>query len=114
MRTGTATLPLHGGKAPAWLFSRMRLLAREITAAIAAEHGPEEMLLRLSDPFWFQASARFSVSTGTAPALRPPYAALRDGLRGLEHECGLVVAGARRALARPSEIEAAAVPGHLA
>jgi len=30
-RTGTAQLSLHGGKAPAWLFSRMVKLAREIS-----------------------------------------------------------------------------------
>jgi uncharacterized protein len=54
-RTGTAQLPLHGGRAPAWLFGRMVQLAREITIHIVAEHGPEEMLRRLSDPYWFQA-----------------------------------------------------------
>src|SRR5438128_986910 len=36
MRSGTANLPLHSGRAPAWLFSRMVRLAREITADIAA------------------------------------------------------------------------------
>ena len=35
-RTGYASLPLHGGKAPAWLFSRMVLLSREILAHIVA------------------------------------------------------------------------------
>ncbi len=54
-RTGTAQLPLHTGKAPRWLFSRMVLLAREISTHIVSEFGPEEMLRRLSDPFWFQA-----------------------------------------------------------
>ena len=29
-RTGFASLPLHGGKAPAWLFSRMMKLSHEI------------------------------------------------------------------------------------
>ena len=28
--TGYASLPLHGGKAPAWLFGRMGRLSREI------------------------------------------------------------------------------------
>ena len=54
-RTGTAQLPLHGGRAPAWLFTRMVKLAREITIHVTAEYGPEEMLRRLSDPFWFLA-----------------------------------------------------------
>ncbi len=55
MKTGIAHLPLHGGKAPSWLFQRMKRLAREITIAIVSEYGPQEMPKRLSDPFWFQA-----------------------------------------------------------
>lgn len=55
-RTGTAQLRLHGGKAPAWLFSRMVELARAIGVHIVADFGSEEMRRRLSDPFWFQAS----------------------------------------------------------
>jgi hypothetical protein len=54
-RTGFANLPLHGGKAPRWLFARMTQLAREITLAIVTEYGSVEMLKRLSDPYWFQA-----------------------------------------------------------
>jgi len=34
MRTGTANLPLHYGKAPKWLFQRMAKLAREMTTVI--------------------------------------------------------------------------------
>jgi uncharacterized protein len=32
-RTGYASLPLHGGKAPAWLTGRMQALAKEISSA---------------------------------------------------------------------------------
>lgn len=55
MKTGTANLPLHGGSAPPWLFKRMRLLAGEIVEALVIEHGQEEFLRRISDPYWFQA-----------------------------------------------------------
>src|SRR5437588_818296 len=34
MRTGTADLPLHGGRAPRWLFERLTLLACEMALAI--------------------------------------------------------------------------------
>src|SRR5688500_691959 len=54
-RTGLAHLPLHGGKAPSYLFQRMVPLSREIVVFIAREFGREEVLRRLSDPFWFQA-----------------------------------------------------------
>ena len=36
-RTGYASLPLHGGKAPPWLFSRMVLLSREILTHIVED-----------------------------------------------------------------------------
>jgi hypothetical protein len=55
MKTGTGNLPLHGGSAPPWLFKRMRLLAGEIVEALVYEHGQEEFLRRISDPYWFQA-----------------------------------------------------------
>ena len=53
-RTGVANLPLHGGKAPRWLFKRMVSLSESITDAIVYEYGREEFIRRLSDPFWFQ------------------------------------------------------------
>jgi hypothetical protein len=54
-RTGIANLPLHCGKAPAWLTTRMRKLAKEITTIIIDEHGTDTFLTRISDPYWFQA-----------------------------------------------------------
>jgi hypothetical protein len=57
MRTGTANLPLHYGRAPRWLFGRMTRLAGEIASVVVEEHGTEEMLRRLADPFWFQSIA---------------------------------------------------------
>lgn len=50
----TADLPLHGGRAPRWLFERMVKLALVITDYILTEYGPQELLKRLTDPFWFQ------------------------------------------------------------
>ena len=49
MKTGIANLPLHDGKAPTWLFSRMKLLTRKITLVVVEEFGPVEMVRRLSD-----------------------------------------------------------------
>ena len=54
-RTGTANLPLHGGKAPSWLTGRMRGLARQIADIMIDEYGTEKFIERLSDPYWFQA-----------------------------------------------------------
>lgn len=48
-------LPLHGGKAPRWLFGRMVKLSAAISNVIIDEFGPDEMVKRLADPNWFQA-----------------------------------------------------------
>ena len=53
--TGYAHLPLHQGRAPAWLLTRMTGLAREIAVYIVADQRAEQLLRRLSDPFWFRA-----------------------------------------------------------
>jgi hypothetical protein len=53
-RSGAADLPLHYGYVPKWLAERMAKLGFAITESIITEYGKEEMLRRLSDPFWFQ------------------------------------------------------------
>jgi len=108
-RTGVASLPLHGGKAPAWLTTRMRKLAKEITAIIIDEYGTDTLLTRLSDPYWFQAfgcvlgydwhsSGVTTVVTGI----------LKQALSQDEH--GVVVCGGKGKTSRktPQEITAAA------
>jgi hypothetical protein len=54
-RSGTAVLPLHGGKAPSWLTGRMRGLVRGIADVFIDEYGASKFIARLSDPYWFQA-----------------------------------------------------------
>lgn len=48
-------MPLHGGKAPAWLTGRMRKLAHEVASIMIEEQGTAKFIQRLSDPYWFQA-----------------------------------------------------------
>lgn len=56
-KSGIATLPLHGGKAPAWLFKRMVKLGKPIFRIIYDMEGSEGILRRLSDTYWFQGLA---------------------------------------------------------
>ncbi len=53
-RSGSADLPLHYGYVPTWLAERMAKLGLAIVQAIVGEYGEQEVLRRLSDPFWFQ------------------------------------------------------------
>ncbi|MDE1857093.1 MAG: DUF763 domain-containing protein [Candidatus Micrarchaeota archaeon] len=48
-------LPLHGGRAPKWLFHRMVRLSRAISLVIIDDFGADELARRLSDTNWFQA-----------------------------------------------------------
>lgn len=108
MRTGYAQLPLHGGKAPAWLFSRMVALAREIVCHLVAEQGPREVLNRLSDPYWFQAfGCVLGFDWHSSGVTTTTCGAVKEGIRGLEHELGLHAAGGKGAVSRrtPQEIE---------
>jgi hypothetical protein len=54
-RSGSATLRLHGGKAPYWLINKMTRLSIALLEAMAELHGSEIILSRLSDPLFFQA-----------------------------------------------------------
>src|SRR5215467_8950936 len=109
MRSGTAHLPLHGGRAPAWLFGRMVRLSREITAAVVQEYGSEEMLRRLSDPFWFQAlGCVLGFDWHSSGVTTTVTGALKEGLRGTEKDLGIFVGGGKGAVSRrtPGEIKA--------
>ena len=53
-RSGSADLPLHGGRVPGWLAQRMARLGTVIAEAIVLEYGRAEFLRRLAHPFWFQ------------------------------------------------------------
>ena len=110
MRTGYADSPLHGGRAPAWLFGRMKLLAREMSLAIVSEEGPTGLLRRVSDPFWFQAfGSVLGFDWHSSGITTTTCGALKEGLRGLEADTGIFVCGGKGKTSRltPSEIEKA-------
>ena len=52
--SGSADLPLHGGYVPVWLAERMAKLGLAIVENILVDYGKDDLLRRLSDPFWFQ------------------------------------------------------------
>ena len=107
MRTGIAHLPLHGGKAPSWLFHRMKRLVRQIIIAIVSEYGPHEIPRKLSDPFWFQAlGCMLGFDWHSSGVTTTICGALKEGIKGLEKELGLYIAGGKGGTSRktPSEI----------
>lgn len=111
MRTGTANLPLHGGKAPAWLFQRMKKLARYMCLYIVEEMGSEELLRKLSDPFWFQAfGCVLGFDWHSSGVTTTACGAIKEGLKGTEKDTGIFCAGGKgkAGLKTLQEIDAAA------
>ncbi|MEW6087015.1 MAG: DUF763 domain-containing protein [bacterium] len=107
-RTGTAHLPLHYGNAPAWLFTKMRALSREIITLIVSDTGPDEVLRRMSDPFWFQAfGCVLGFDWHSSGLTTTVCGAVKESIRGIEKELGIFVAGGKGKTSRktPSEIE---------
>src|SRR5580698_8227713 len=95
-RTGTASLPLHGGRVPAWLSSRMALLGRVIVEAIVHEYGRDELLSRLAHPFWFQSFGAVMGMDGHSSGITTSViGALKRGLAPLQDEIGVYVCGGR-------------------
>lgn len=70
-RVGSADLPLHGGRVPAWLGQRMTRLGAVIAEAIIVEYGRDAFLRRLAHPFRFQSFSAVMGWTGTRPASPP-------------------------------------------
>lgn len=108
MRTGVANLPLHYGKAPAWLFERMRKLAREIVIIIIDEFGPLELLKKVASPFWFQSlGAILGFDWHSSGVTTTVCGALKESIRGIESELGIFIAGGKGKASRktPQDIE---------
>jgi uncharacterized protein len=95
-RSGTADLPLHGGRVPAWLANRMTELGTAIAEHIVLEFGASEFLSRLSDPFWFQAfGAVMGMDWHSSGITTSVLGALKRGLNPRVSELGLMVCGGR-------------------
>lgn len=110
MRTGIAHLPLHHGQAPRWLFDLMVRLAREVLGHLVAADGPEAVLRRLSDPFWFQAfGCLLGFDWHSSGVTTTVCGAVKEAVRGEARNFGFVVAGGKGGASRktPQEIAAA-------
>ncbi|HKV35745.1 MAG TPA: DUF763 domain-containing protein [Pyrinomonadaceae bacterium] len=106
-RSGTADLPLHGGRVPQWLAQRMTMLGTGITEAIVHDYGTSGFLSRLSDPFWFQAfGAVMGMDWHSSGITTSVMGALKRGLAPRANELGLYICGGRGRFSRntPNEL----------
>ncbi len=108
-RSGSAILPLHGGRVPPWLATRMSSFGAIITQAIVYHYGRDECLQRLSHPFWFQSfGAVMGMDWHSSGITTSVIGALKRGLGPLSNELGIHVCGGRGQHSRktPEELRA--------
>jgi len=109
-RSGYADLPLHGGRVPAWLATRMAALGRVIAEAIVHHYGADELLRRLAHPFWFQSfGSVMGMDWHSSGITTSVLGALKRGLTPVERELGVYVCGGRGRASRRTPDELARV-----
>lgn len=95
-KSGTADLPLHYGYVPQWLAERMSRLGLAITEAIIADYGKEEVLRRLSDPFWFQSmGAVMGMDWHSSGITTSVMGALKRAINPHSRELGIYICGGK-------------------
>ncbi len=105
--SGHADLPLHSGTVPRWLADRMMVLGTLITESLVENFGPDEVLVRLSDPLWFQSfGAVMGMDWHSSGITTSVMYALKRGLNPRAKELGIYVCGGRGKYSRmtPDEL----------
>ncbi|MDX8539668.1 DUF763 domain-containing protein [Mesorhizobium abyssinicae] len=109
-RSGSADLPLHGGRVPKWLGDRMTRLGAVMCEAIVHHYGRDELLRRLAHPFWFQSfGAVMGMDWHSSGITTSVVGALKRGLSPLSGELGIHVCGGRGAHSRKTPQELASI-----
>ncbi|KWT72636.1 hypothetical protein APY04_0075 [Hyphomicrobium sulfonivorans] len=109
-RSGSADLPLHTGRVPPWLATRMASLGAVITETIVLHYGRDEFLSRLAHPFWFQSfGAVMGMDWHSSGITTSVIGALKRGLAPRSRELGLHVCGGRGKHSRKTPDELAAL-----
>lgn len=111
-RSGHADLPLHHGRVPEWLASRMAKLSRAIVESILLEYGKGELMKRLSDPLWFQSfGAVLGMDWHSSGITTSVVEALKKAINPISNELGLYVCGGRGRHSRKTPMELTRIAG---
>lgn len=109
-RSGVADLPLHGGRVPQWLATRMTTMGTAISESVLHHYGSSALLSRLSDPFWFQAlGSVMGMDWHSSGITTSVLGALKRGLNPRSHELGIYICGGRGKHSRNTPVELRAV-----
>ncbi len=95
-RSGSADLPLHYGYAPVWLAERMAKLGLAVVENIVMDYGKDEVLRRLSDPFWFQSlGAVMGMDWHSSGITTSVMGALKRSINPHSKELGIYICGGK-------------------
>jgi len=94
--SGSADLPLHGGFVPVWLAERMAKLGLAIVENILVDYGKDDLLRRLSDPFWFQSmGAVMGMDWHSSGITTSVLGALKRSVNPHSRELGIYICGGK-------------------
>jgi hypothetical protein len=95
-RSGSADLPLHYGYVPVWLAERMAKLGLAIVENILIDYGKDDLLRRLSDPFWFQSlGAVMGMDWHSSGITTSVMGALKRAVNPHSKELGIYICGGK-------------------
>lgn len=101
-----ADLPLHYGQVPPWLAQRMTKLGGAIVESIVLDYGKDELLKKLSDPFWFQAlGCVLGMDWHSSGVTTSVMGALKKSLNPRFKELGIYIAGGKGKYSRQTPQE---------
>jgi hypothetical protein len=105
-RSGAADLPLHYGQVPKWLSDRMSKLGLAIVEAVITDYGTEEVLRRMSDPFWFQSlGAVLGMDWHSSGITTSVMGALKRSITPNSAELGIYICGGKGKFSRDTPTE---------
>jgi len=112
-RSGSADMPLHYGHVPPWLANRMALLGSAIVETLIIEYGKNEVIRRLSDPFWFQSlGAVMGMDWHSSGITTSVMGALKKAINPRSKELGIYICGGKGKFSRQTPDELMKI-GHL-
>ncbi len=89
-------MPLHYGTVPSWLADRMMKLGTAMIEAVIMDGGTDEVLRRLSDPYWFQAfGAVLGMDWHSSGITTSVMRAIQRGINPRSKDFGIAVFGGR-------------------
>jgi uncharacterized protein len=95
-RSGSADLPLHYGYVPKWLAERMAKLGLAVVETIVMDYGKDEVLRRISDPFWFQSlGAVMGMDWHSSGITTSVMGALKRSINPHSKELGIYICGGK-------------------